>query len=121
MSTFTCTRLSTTCNQKAPMITQGNIAPDFTPETDRSEKVTLSKLRGRQVVLFLPEGRHTRMEDRVQGQMMKAGAAWARGCSWCCPACPTTSERLCRHPHPWGHPARVPRGTTFLPRNSWSP
>jgi peroxiredoxin len=36
------------------MVTQGNIAPDFTLETDRSEKVTLSKLRGRQVVLFLP-------------------------------------------------------------------
>ena len=34
------------------MVTQGNIAPDFTPETGRSEKVTLSKLRGRQVVLF---------------------------------------------------------------------
>jgi hypothetical protein len=61
------------------MVTQGNIAPDFTLETDRSEKVTLSKLRGRQVVLFLPEGRHTRMEDRVQGQMIKAAAAWARG------------------------------------------
>ena len=57
------------------MVTQGNIAPDFTLETDRSEKVTLSKLRGRQVVLFLPEGRHTRMHDRVQGQMMKAAAA----------------------------------------------
>src|SRR6266851_1714146 len=55
MSTFTCTRLSTTCNQKAPMVTQGNIAPDFTVETDRSEKVTLSKLRGRQVVLFHPK------------------------------------------------------------------
>jgi peroxiredoxin len=27
------------------MVTQGNIAPDFTPETDRSEKVTLSKGR----------------------------------------------------------------------------
>src|SRR5260370_33714124 len=79
MSTFTCTRLSTTCNQKAPMITQGNIAPDFTPETDRSEKVTLSKLRGRQVVLFLPEGRHTRKEDRVQGQMMKAGRSLGPG------------------------------------------
>ena len=63
------------------MITQGNIAPDFTPETDRSEKVTLSKLRGRQVVLFLPEGRHNRMQDRVQGQMMKLpqlgpGGSW---------------------------------------------
>src|SRR5216684_2447061 len=64
MSTFTCTRLSTTCNEKAPIVTQENIAPDFTLETDRSEKVTLSKLRGRQV---LPEGRHTRMQDRVQG------------------------------------------------------
>jgi hypothetical protein len=77
-----CTRLSTTCNQKAPMVIQGNIASDFTLETDRNEKVTLSKLRGRQVVLFLPEGRHTRMEDRVQGQMMNAAAAWARGGSW---------------------------------------
>ena len=65
------------------MVTQGNIAPDFTLETDRSEKVTLSKLRGRQVVLFLPEGRRTRMEDRAQGRMMKAAAAWARGGSWC--------------------------------------
>jgi len=65
------------------MVSQGNIAPDLTLETDRSEKVTLSKLRGRQVVLFLPEGRHTRMEDRVQGQMMKAAAYWARGGSWC--------------------------------------
>ena len=37
------------------MVTQGNIAPDFTPETDRSEKGTLSKLRGRQVVLFYPK------------------------------------------------------------------
>jgi len=36
------------------MVSQGNIAPDLTLETDRSEKVTLSKLRGRQVVLFLP-------------------------------------------------------------------
>jgi peroxiredoxin len=65
------------------MVTQGNIAPDFTLEMDRSEKVTLSKLRGRQVVLLLPEGRHTWMEDRVQGQMMKAAAAWAREGSWC--------------------------------------
>jgi hypothetical protein len=65
------------------MVSQGNIAPDFTLETDRSEKVTLSKLRGRQVVLFLPEGRRTRMEDRAQGRMMKAAAAWARGGSWC--------------------------------------
>ena len=65
------------------MVSQGNIAPDLTLETDRSEKVTLSKLRGRQVVLFLPEGRHTRMEDRVQGQMMKIAAAWAPGGSWC--------------------------------------
>ena len=65
------------------MVAQGNIAPDFTLETDRGEKVTLSQLRGRQVVLFLPEGRHTRMQDRVLGQMMKAAAAWARGGSWC--------------------------------------
>jgi hypothetical protein len=62
------------------MVTQGNTAPDFTPETDRSEKVTMSKLRGRQVVL---KGRHTRMEDRVQGQMMKVAAAWPQGGSWC--------------------------------------
>jgi hypothetical protein len=65
------------------MVAQGNIAPDFTLETDRSEKVTLSKLRGRQIMRFLPEGRHTRMQNRVQGQMMKAAAAWARGGSWC--------------------------------------
>src|SRR6266508_1494263 len=69
-------------NQKALMVTQGNVAPDFTLETDRSEKVTLSKLRERQVVLFLPEGRHTRMQDRVQGQLMKAETDWAWGGSW---------------------------------------
>jgi hypothetical protein len=34
------------------MVSQGNIALDFTLETDRGEKVTLSQLRGRQVVLF---------------------------------------------------------------------
>ena len=34
------------------MVTQGNTAPDFTLETDRGAKVTLSELRGRQVVLF---------------------------------------------------------------------
>src|SRR5438552_13413706 len=99
MSTFTCTRLSTTCNQKAPMVSQGNIAPDLTLETDRSEKVTLSKLRGRQVVLFLPEGRHTSMEDRVQGQMMKAAAAWARGVHGVDSPAP-----LCRNVLSWTRP-----------------
>ncbi|MDP2707887.1 MAG: peroxiredoxin [Burkholderiales bacterium] len=34
------------------MVTQGNPAPDFTLETDKGAKVTLSQLRGRQVVLF---------------------------------------------------------------------
>ena len=34
------------------MVTQGNTAPDFTLETDRGAKVTLSELRGKQVVLF---------------------------------------------------------------------
>ena len=33
------------------MVMQGNTAPDFTLETDRGAKVTLSQLRGRQVVL----------------------------------------------------------------------
>ena len=31
------------------MVTQGNTAPDFTLETDRGAKVTLSELRGKQV------------------------------------------------------------------------
>ena len=31
----------------------------------------------------------------------------------------TAQAGRCRHPHPWGHPARVPRGTIFLPRKSW--
>lgn len=34
------------------MITQGTTAPDFILETDSGAKVTLSELRGRQVVLF---------------------------------------------------------------------
>jgi peroxiredoxin len=34
------------------MVMQGTTAPDFTLETDRGAKVTLSALRGRQVVLF---------------------------------------------------------------------
>jgi len=34
------------------MVMQGNTAPDFTLETDKGAKVTLSELRGRQVVLF---------------------------------------------------------------------
>lgn len=34
------------------MLKAGDAAPDFTLETDRSEKVTLSKLKGKQVVLF---------------------------------------------------------------------
>ena len=37
------------------MVTQGNIALDFTLETNRSEKETLSKFRGRQVVSFYPK------------------------------------------------------------------
>ena len=81
------------------MVSQGNIAPDLTLETDRSEKVTLSKLRGRQVVLFLPEGRHTSMEDRVQGQMMKAAAAWARGVHGVDSPAP-----LCRNVLSWTRP-----------------
>ena len=113
MSTFTCTRLSTTCNQKAPMVSQGNIAPDLTLETDRSEKVTLSKLRGRQVVLFLPEGRHTNMEDRVQGQMMKAAAAWARGVHGVDSPAP-----LCRNVLSWTRPpaCSVRRRTRSAPK-----
>lgn len=34
------------------MVMPGEAAPDFTLETDRGEKVTLSQLRGQQVVLF---------------------------------------------------------------------
>ena len=37
------------------MVTQGNIAPDFTLETDRSEKVTLSKPRGSRSCSFYPK------------------------------------------------------------------
>ena len=46
------------------MVTQGNAAPDFTLETDRGAKVTLSELRGKQVVLFFYPKDDT---DRVQG------------------------------------------------------
>ena len=34
------------------MITQGTTAPDFTLDTDRGAKISLSALRGKQVVLF---------------------------------------------------------------------
>ena len=34
------------------MVTPGNTAPDFTLETDQGAQVTLSQLRGTQVVLF---------------------------------------------------------------------
>ena len=37
------------------MVTQGNIAPDFTLEADRSEKVTLSKPRGSRSCSFYPK------------------------------------------------------------------
>ena len=52
MLTFTCTRHLATCNEEATTVTQGNTAPNFTLETDKGAKVTLSQLRGRQVVLF---------------------------------------------------------------------
>ncbi len=34
------------------MLKEGDSAPDFTLETDAGQKVTLSKLRGKPVVLF---------------------------------------------------------------------
>jgi peroxiredoxin Q/BCP len=34
------------------MIERGAVAPDFTLETDQGESVTLSKLRGKQVILY---------------------------------------------------------------------
>jgi peroxiredoxin Q/BCP len=52
MLTFTCTRHLATCNEETTTVTQGNTAPNFTLETDKGAKVTLSQLRGRQVVLF---------------------------------------------------------------------
>ena len=60
------------------MVTQGNIAPDFTLETDRSEKVTLSKPRKASRALFTrrtthQDGRSSARPDDEGGRTLGPG------------------------------------------------
>ncbi len=62
---------------------QANTPPDFTLKTDRDRDLSAEQV----VVAYHERTKHHyhryAMEDRVQGQMIKAAAAWARGGSWC--------------------------------------
>ena len=59
------------------MVTQGNTAPDFTLDTDKGAMVTLSELRGRQVVPFFCPKAHP-SPRRDQSSSFRDAAGWSR-------------------------------------------